>query len=485
MAIAYLQHAGVLPNLQDADLIAKHGVSRHTFWTKVPNPDISKGRQRAKYKYLGDYKAMAIDTTFVRADMLRSQHQQAHPTKTGNGKRARRNSHGNVQRQKMVSIGWDSDTASDTPIASDESPKPEELLKLVEGFFEYYLGFPVEDKAISIWRGKPIDRKMAIPKHAGARYMRGSRKLRKQAQDVQEELSELEEEQSLANASLNASIVLSGSSDSDTVTGSDETAITEDEELAAMHAKLAAQLAKLGIQEDGASFEETHKLSKKQRKKQKREVRLLAQSQAQPVMQGIDGLEQVEEAEEEEGEIGINAYKGLDVSEANPKTGLFPVPAVEDPEKFIEPPTWIQQLVVQDPFIHTRNTTMNISPDTVDVIWKVSTFFRRQAGQTRLMQPSSCRRCNALLTWSKLVSHSIRYAWVCDMSQAIKLDHASNPMLSARNADCSEPLGRRKCGSANQGTKLYVALQKNSRTAREEINELSRLRRKPTSFVTL
>lgn len=71
------------------------------------------------------------------------------------------------------------------------------------------------------------------------------------------------------------------------------------------------------------------------------------------------------------------------------------------------------------------------------------------------------------------------------MSRAIKLDHASNPMLSARNADFSEPLGRRKCGNESQGIKLYVAPQKDLRTEREEINELSRLCRKSPRFVTM
>lgn len=372
MAVAYLQHAGVLPNLQDAKLIEQHSVKRHTFWTKVPNPDISKGRQRAKQKYLGDYKAMAVDTTFISADLVRSKDEDVLVKQKKAGKKARRNSLSKKKRAQAGSIGWDSDTASDTASQSDASEKSDELLRLVEGFFEYYLGFPVEEKAVSIWRGKPIDRKLAIPKHGGARYMRSSRKLRSEAQELQEELRELEEEQSMMNANTTNGRSVS-SSDSDTVTGSDDTAITEDEELAAMHAKIAAQLAKLGIKDPVKTYEETHKMTKTQRRKLRRKQKQGAQSPPQPAMQGIDAIEQIEEAEEaEEVELGTNAYKGLDVSEANPKTGLFPVPAIENPESFVEPPTWIQQLVVQDPFIHTRNTTMNILPETVALIWQVS-----------------------------------------------------------------------------------------------------------------
>lgn len=365
MAIAYLQHAGVLPNLQDAALIAKHGVKRQTFWHKIQNPDAAKSRQRSKQKCLGDYRAMAIDTTFVTKDKLGV---SASPSKY------------NVQpaspKGKGKAVGWDSDTASETHGASRSAENPEELLNLLEGFFEYYIGFPIHDKAISVWRGRPIDRtaSIAVTKKQ-ARKIEAIR-LKRQEQLQQARWSSTDSEdlqvqgphpERLKASAQDAQVLVPGN---EAATASDETSITEDEGLAALHAKVEAQLRRLGVANMDDSYEVRHGLVKKNHQKQKKSPKPATESESEQTLSD-EGPEEVRELQLAVMESNANAYKGLELSEASPKTNLFPVPPVEDPERFIAPPTWIQPLVIQDPFIHTRNTAMNIQPETVAVIWKV------------------------------------------------------------------------------------------------------------------
>jgi hypothetical protein len=44
-------------------------------------------------------------------------------------------------------------------------------------------------------------------------------------------------------------------------------------------------------------------------------------------------------------------------------------------EGFVEPESWSQRLIVQDPFLLTRNTALNITPDVVDHIFSASPCF--------------------------------------------------------------------------------------------------------------
>lgn len=375
MAIGYLQHAEVVPNLQDANLIAKHGVEREIFWSKVPNPDAPKASHWVKRKFLGDYRAMAIDTTFVKAEQLdlgnavSSVLSATHPSSSPAAARRLKN-------KKSGSVGWGSESDASVTSSLTAEDQSMSLLELVEGFFEYYLGFPMENKAASIWRGKPIDRKTVYSEVAQEARSRSSKHTRSRSteQGLQSSTEETDEEATPpghTNGRHNGQDLDADLSESGTATASEESTITEDEELRALFDKLGKDLRKLGIEDEGPSFEVTMKGSRRKQKKRhslakgsdKTEVRGL------PAMQEMDALEQMEEA----GPDGTanTAHKGLEAWQACPETKLFPIPPLEDPESFVDPPTWTQQLVVQDPFIHTRNTTMNIAPQTVSTILKV------------------------------------------------------------------------------------------------------------------
>lgn len=45
-------------------------------------------------------------------------------------------------------------------------------------------------------------------------------------------------------------------------------------------------------------------------------------------------------------------------------------------QQFVEPPTWTQKLIVQDPFLLTRNTATNVTPDVVEMLRIVSSPIR-------------------------------------------------------------------------------------------------------------
>lgn len=373
MAIAYLQHAGIVPNLQEHALISQHGVSRQTFWSKVPNPDAPKAGHWTKRKFLGDYKAMAIDTTFVKAAQLIPQAQVPAASIASTDVKA------NASKAKSAATGWDSE--SETPVEKgiEVSRNPTQLLKLLEGFFEYYLGFPIENKAISVWRGKPIDRRVPFDdaNQSSKKPRRLSRALRKAADhsSLSEDSGESGPSQQERNDGPSSDNVNDQRrlSDGETTATSETNTITDDEELRALYEKMEDTMRKLGVKDDTPSFELTLK-SRKPSKKKKLSKGINGHNEGEevtlPAMQEIDALEQLEG-----GDIGGSAssvHKGLDLSQASRDTNLFPIPPVEDPENFVEPPTWTQPLVVQDPFIHTRNTTMNIVPETVNLIWKVS-----------------------------------------------------------------------------------------------------------------
>lgn len=373
MAIAYLQHAGIVPNLQDADLINMHGVAREVFWSKVPNPDAPKASHWTKRKYLGDYKAMAIDTTFVRAEKLDSQAERV-VTSSSSPTSATTKKKGTANFGSIGSIGWESE--SDVQYASEETSNDEsmEILRLIEGFFEYYLGFPTENKAVSVWRGKPIDRKRPYQasSHSPRKLSKAIKALRAaQSENSDSEGSDLSGERAEKNGH-SSSKTPTRLSDSETSPTSEATTVTEDEELRALYEKLDGKMRKLGISDEGPSFELTLKSKKQKKRRSQPNGGADSVEQVLPAMREIDALEALAEADA----VGPanNAHKGLEAWQASPETNLFPVPPVEDPEKFISPPTWTQLLIVQDPFIHTRNTTMNIVPETVSLIWKVKQF---------------------------------------------------------------------------------------------------------------
>lgn len=369
MAIAYLQHAGIVPNLQDNKLITQYGIKRETFWSKVPNPDAPKASHWTKRKFLGDYKAMAVDTTFVKA---------VHVSPKADVQASTMKANGSLKKPKPPTTGWES--GSETPVErrSDEPAEQCQLLNLIEGFFEYYLGFPTENKAISVWRGKPIDRK--VPFDPAVQRSRKSRRHSRKTggtvseQSGSEESAESDTLQRKADDgrspdSVNGARILS---DSETTATSEATTITDDEELRALYEKVEGTMRKLGVKDSTPSFELTLKSNKPPKKTGLQPINGPDQAQVSilPAMQEIDALEQIEECDFGDA-AHRSAHKGLDPSQASPETNLFPIPPVEDPESFVEPPTWTQPLVVQDPFIHTRNTTMNIVPETVALIWKV------------------------------------------------------------------------------------------------------------------
>lgn len=328
MAIAYLQHAGLVPNLQDLQHIKHANQPRVAFWTKIPNKD-AKGRRRGRY--LGDYKAMAVETTFV----------QAMPPGSG----------------------WKCRFAQ-----SESSSQDTQVVNLIEGFFEYYLGFPLEDQTVSIWNGAPLPRQQGFSGPTDAEISRRfeADAVEEQEEEYQQQLQEESEELFHGADSQNDN----NGRQTPSSTSEDEEERREREEQSATLALIEVMLRAQGVKELEPSFQDRLKETKRLKKAQTP----LATSPAIQNGHSRNGTPTPARSAPTTLPNGsrLPAHTGLDLDDADPQTLLFPFPEQEDPKDFVEPPIWTQKLIVQDPFIHTRNTCLNIQPDTVDRIIDVS-----------------------------------------------------------------------------------------------------------------
>ena len=397
MAIGYLQHRGVVPNLQSSDWLSLSGQKREAFWTKVPNKNAIRPGARGRGRYLGDYKAMVVETSYVRSwnrewpwrPSFPPNEGSFDPSPAGVPTGVRRSSRTNKQK-----TGWDteSDAEHDESSSANTVPsKPTHLADLIEGFFDYYLGFPLEDKAVSIWAGRPLDRSTGYMPLAADEDGQVLPQLPKVTREEREELyeDELDDEE-------DEELFAPGQQDINAVQKEVEQAVspspsslapaqeaggpdtTDDEaETNAQMAKIDALLKLHGLESLAPSFEEKHKQEKIDRAVAEQAVAAREASESSfpeftPTAARFSKMSlnsPRRTSERSTGQRGsTTASNLLELHHANGQDHLFPFPDQEDPAAFVEPPHWTQRLVVQDPFIHTRNTCMNIIPRVVDRI---------------------------------------------------------------------------------------------------------------------
>ena len=305
-----------------------------------------------------------------------------------------------VKRQRASSpkhqkTGWDSESDAERSASSDAKAvlkgRATHLADLIEGFFDYYLGFPLEEKAVSIWAGHPLQRKTGyLPLAAdddGHVLPQLPKVTREEREELYEEEGEEEDEELfvLAQQGINAEqmgVVEIASRQPDTqavpedAVGGTET--TDDEAETVAHlAKIDAMLRAHGVEQLAPSFEDKHK--------QEKTARAIAEQAAAAQEASESSFPELTPTATRFSKMSLNTKrtssssnsingKGrpsssagglLELHHANDEDHLFPFPEQEDPSRFIEPPHWTQRLVVQDPFIHTRNTCMNIIPPVV------------------------------------------------------------------------------------------------------------------------
>merc|ERR1712093_334061 len=252
-------------------------------------------------------------------------------------------------------------TADDEAKASSSSAPSAPLVELLEGFFRYYLHFPLESQAVSIWRGKPIMRKTGFLDLAcdenGDEYPQLPRITREEREELYEPT-----ENGSGSGSVTPSVRSTRSSNE---TDPEEVERREKEAQAAGMAKIEALLRAEGVEDLALSLEEKSKLSKAAVEGQDGQGGPESSDKpaqlSKPTVNGSNGSKA-------KAKKVAKSKDGLSIDDAIGPDQTFPFPEMENPETFVEPSHWNQRLVVQDPFIHTRNTTMNIQPHVVQRI---------------------------------------------------------------------------------------------------------------------
>lgn len=399
MAIGYMQQIGLVPNLQDVRLIKELDVKRQAFWTKIVDKNaIKPGLRHRGGRNYGDFKALAVDTTFIRRypKQTTAMDSQADPAWLTELRRWKATHQGTAgQAPEQPPLGESPKTTGATDSRHDSVSPPLPLLELLEGFFRYYVNFSIHTTAVSIWRGEPMKRKIGYQPPAcdkdGSSLPRLPHITREEREELFEEESEADES---ATENGDGSVVSSARSSNET--DPDEVERREVEAQAAGMARIEALLRAEGIEELGLSFEEKLKLHKEVEEKNGKEAveTYPRQSEIDEGNAGnapafISATELAPQAEcttEREDEPSVikqvetqnkrhaaeKRTDGLTLDDAVGPDYMFPFPEMEDPETFEEPSHWNQRLVVQDPFIHTRNTCMNVQPATVQRIMEVS-----------------------------------------------------------------------------------------------------------------
>lgn len=387
MAIGYLQHRGVVPNLQDPALLSRAGQKREAFWTKVPNRNAIAPGARGRGRFLGDFKAMVVETSFVRTWNREWDWKPSFPPSEGSYDPNPQPS--GVSHSRSPQPGWKSPepsaalhAAGATAAVGKDGNRETHLVNLIEGFFGYYLGFPLEELAVSIWAGKPISRASGYLPLAADEEGHILPQLPKVTREEREELYEeaaADQEEDMLSDHHTADAAASGRSQSDSqhgqesaLPGTESTSTDDEEDMKAKLAEMDALLRAHGVQQLGPSFEERHKLEKTARAvadqaAAAREAFESAFPEPSPLAQRLANMSLDSPKPQPQRGPAVGSSM-LELRDAQAGSNLFPFPEQEDPAKFVEPPHWTQRLVVQDPFIHTRNTCMNIIPRTVDRI---------------------------------------------------------------------------------------------------------------------
>ena len=425
MGIAYLQHINLVPNLQDAALIDESGMDREAFWARVKITNTSRPSRKHSIRGRGGYqaertsregnegfRAMAVDTTFVRQLPVKSSWSPTWPSKEYNqrdSQKVRSRSPSPSRISQQAGGGWDDceqhingsrySHASTSAVLEERGHL---LVTLIEGFFTYYTNLPLQSKAVSIWRGQPIERQQVNNSRASDSDRKGSSRFPQVTSEESEDLYEGErhdEEDALTVAlrdswvrplnskeqalgdSLRSTSSLSNNPKEHVASNEDRMQIESDEaereeaDIAARLAALEASLRAGGITDLGPAFEQSLKLQREQS----------ATIEKQPASKGEGeiGVQRRDFAQEDKHTTYDNHKPRMDLRASSPASRkvsstnfnqnnrLFPFPAQEDPESFVEPLSWTQRLVVQDPFIHTRNTCLNIQPSMVRKIIEV------------------------------------------------------------------------------------------------------------------
>jgi hypothetical protein len=397
LGLTYLQSINLIPNLQDVELINQSGMQRQAFWSKVLDKKAARSRSyNMRGKIAGDYKAMAIETTFIPNLPKGSSWRPTWPSVEYHERQQNGQSSASASSLPKTAVpkaagGWEAAATSipavDAP--TDRAETANLLYQLIEGFFTYYSSFPIETQAVSLWRGKPLERQNAFDKAKTDKEDKLAAEEKGVTDLTAEEREELYEEQAAEDdeEEVLPRDMKASNGETNGHASCPETAYTDEESspaVEAMMAKLEAQLREAGITDLGPRFDEI---------KQKATAVVTADAQS-----GTDSAD-FETAEDEITDDAGNltprntvfsreaeqpaalaaaaaaAQAGLSIEDADPNDGYrFPFPAQEDPEQFVEPAIWTQKLVVQDPFIHTRNVCLNIKPPTVDRIMGVSAY---------------------------------------------------------------------------------------------------------------